>query len=743
MGSHGAIFVLLVQVGLILAVSRAMGGLFRRMRQPQVVGEMVAGIVLGPSLFGWLAPQVHKDLFPPDSVALLNTLSQFGVIFFLFLIGLELDPRLLRSRGRSAFVVSVTSIAFPFVLGAGLTVFMFAWGGTFDPAQQRLLPAAVFMGAAMSVTAFPVLARILTERRLHRTELGAVAIACAAVDDVSAWVMLAFVVAIARAAGAAAAAWTAMLSAVYVGAMFFLVKPFLHRLQLVYERQGRLTQTVVAVIFLMVLASAATTEWIGIHAMFGAFLIGFIMPKGTEFVRHLGEKLEDFTVVLLLPIFFAYAGLRTKLGLLSEPALWGQAVLVISVACLGKFGGSAVAARLTGMPWREASALGILMNTRGLVELVILTVGLQLGVISETVFTIMVMMALFTTFITTPLLQLVYPARLLLPVAEDTAEAPGDAFRVLIPVADPRSGGPLLRVADLLSGPGTPPPRRAIYALHLARPVEHDAYRAAADLKYAAGPDTAEARALESLRPLLAHAESHGIPVEPISFVTRDAAADIARVARARRVSLVLMGFHKPVFGRTILGGTVHRVMTGADSDVAVFVDRGFLGAQRVLVPFRGGPHDLLAVRLAARFARYAKAEVTVLHVVPPGRDPGAGPGAGNGNGASTDESIRRAFDDPDQPRPVELRIVQDPSPVDAVLRVVNEFDLVVVGVGDEWGLETHLFGLRPERIAEASPVSMLLVRAHVDRPMPVSRGSPSDRAEAESAPQAGRLSTP
>ena len=740
MGSHGAIFVLLVQVGLILAVSRAMGGLFRRMRQPQVVGEMVAGIVLGPSLFGWLAPRVHKDLFPPDSVALLNTLSQFGVIFFLFLIGLELDPRLLRSRGRSAFVVSVTSIAFPFVLGAGLTVFMFAWGGTFDPAQQRLLPAAVFMGAAMSVTAFPVLARILTERRLHRTELGAVAIACAAVDDVSAWVMLAFVVAIARAAGAAAATWTAMLSAVYVGAMFFLVKPFLHRLQLVYERQGRLTQTVVAVIFLMVLASAATTEWIGIHAMFGAFLIGFIMPKGTEFVRHLGEKLEDFTVVLLLPIFFAYAGLRTKLGLLSEPALWGQAVLVISVACLGKFGGSAVAARLTGMPWREASALGILMNTRGLVELVILTVGLQLGVISETVFTIMVMMALFTTFITTPLLQLVYPARLLLPVAEDTAEAPGDAFRVLIPVADPRSGGPLLRVADLLSGPGTPPPRRAIYALHLARPVEHDAYRAAADLKYAAGPDTAEARAIESLRPLLAHAESHGIPVEPISFVTRDAAADIARVARARRVSLVLMGFHKPVFGRTILGGTVHRVMTGADSDVAVFVDRGFLGAQRVLVPFRGGPHDLLAVRLAARFARHAKADVTVLHVVPPGRGKR---GAASGNGASSDEEVRRAFEDPDQPRPVELRIVQDHSPVDAVLRVVNEFDLVVVGVGDEWGLETHLFGLRPERIAEASPVSMLLVRAHVGHPMPTAQETRSDRAEGESAPQAGRLSTP
>jgi Kef-type K+ transport system membrane component KefB/nucleotide-binding universal stress UspA family protein len=725
MGSPNLIFLLLLQVALIIALSRAMGLLFARMRQPQVIGEMVAGIMLGPSLFGHFWPTLHGWLFPPEGVELLNVLSQFGVVFFLFLIGLELDPRLLRSRGRTAVVISATSIAVPFALGAGLAVFMFHWG-TLDVRQHRgMLPTALFMGAAMSVTAFPVLARILAERRLHRTEVGAVTIACAAFDDLTAWVMLAFVVGVAHASGPGAAVRTAALSAAYVAAMFLVVRPFLRRLQLVYERQGHLSQAVTAVIFLLVLASAATTEVIGIHALFGAFLLGFVMPKGGDFVRHLGEKLEDFTVVLLLPIFFAYAGLRTRLGLLHDPALWGQALLVIALACLGKFGGSAVAARATGTGWREASAIGILMNTRGLMELVILTIGLQLGVINDTVFAMMVIMALVTTFLTTPLLHWVYPPRLFTPVPAGDRPAPRGAFGVLIPIADPRSGGALLRLADLLTGPGTA--GRAIYAVHLTRPAERDAYESGITVRATPAQGDADA----ALRPLLAHAQSHHIPVEPISFVTRDAAADIARVARAREASLVIMGFHKPVFGRTILGGTVHRVMTAAETDVAVFVDRGFLGARRVLVPYLGGRHDRLALQLASRLARHANAAVTVLHVAAPGRTAG--------NGAGTGEAVRRVFGDPDQPAPVEVRLVDDASPVDAVLRAAPEFDLVVIGVSEEWGLESHLFGLRPERIAEASGTSLLIVRAHEEVALPGDRDAAAPRrpVPAEPAPQA------
>jgi Kef-type K+ transport system membrane component KefB/nucleotide-binding universal stress UspA family protein len=728
MGSHNLILLLLIQVGLIVALSRLMGALFARMRQPQVIGEMVAGIMLGPSLFGWRWPALHRQLFPPESVELLNSLSQFGVIFFLFLVGLDLDPRLLKSRGRAALVIAGSSIVVPFALGAVLTVFMFNWGGTFDASSQKggMLAPALFMGAAMSITAFPVLARILTERRLHKTEVGAVSIACAAVNDLAAWVILAFVVAVAHAAGPTGAARTALLSGAYIAGMYLLVRPFLRRLELVYERQGRLSQGVVAAIFLMVLASAAITEAVGIHAMFGAFLLGFVMPKGTDFVRHLAEKLEDFVVVLLLPIFFAYAGLRTKLGLLNDPALWGQAAMVIAVACLGKFGGTAVAARAMGSRWREASAMGVLMNTRGLMELVILTVGLQLGVINETVFTIMVLMALFTTFATTPLLYWVYPARLLEPVTDEAGLGAREGLRVLVPVADPRTATALLRLADAITGLGGA--GRLIYALHLQRPVWRDAYSGAvrqeADGRPAPAPTTGPAGAGgSSLDAVLAYARANDVPVEPISFVSRDVAADIARVVRAKRVDLVLMGFHKPVFTRTILGGTVHRVMTGAEADVAVFVDRGLTTATRILVPYMGGRHDRLALTLAARLASGGDAAVTVLHVVAPG---------GETEGQARD-AVTRVFDNTANPRPAELRVVTEGSPVAAVLGAAGDFDLVVVGVSDEWGLESHLFGLRPERIAQRSPASLLIVRAHEEiiLPDPAARDT-SPRADAE-----------
>src|SRR4051794_28797715 len=285
--------ILLLQVALILGLSRAVGLVFARLRQPQVVGEMLAGIMLGPSLFGWLAGAAQHagwthgnwaaSVFPAPSISYLGVLSQVGVIFFLFLVGLELDPKMLRNRGHAAVVVSHVSIVAPFLLGAALTLYLYPRVFN-DAPHMRFTPVALFMGAAMSITAFPVLARILTERNIHKTKVGAVAITCAAVDDVTAWCMLAFVVGIARADGWKPGMHTAILSAVYVAVMFFAIRPVLNRLQLYFDRQGRLSQTIVAVIFLMVLASAYTTEWIGIHALFGAFLMGAIMPKGSRFV---------------------------------------------------------------------------------------------------------------------------------------------------------------------------------------------------------------------------------------------------------------------------------------------------------------------------------------------------------------------------------------------------------------------------------------------------------------------------
>jgi len=689
---------LIAQVLVVLALSRLMGILFARFHQPQVVGEMIAGIMLGPSLFGWLFPIASTALFPQGGLANLNTLSQVGVIFFLFLIGLELDPKLIRNRGHAAVIISHISIVAPFLLGAGVTLYLYR--NVFNH-EMRYLSVALFMGAAMSITAFPVLARILTERNLHKTPVGAVAITCAAVDDVTAWCILAFVVGIARATGLRPGLFTAAEACAYVAVMFLVIRPFLRRLQVVHERQGKLSQNVVAIIMMLTLLSAYTTEIIGIHALFGAFLMGAIMPKGTQFVRTLSEKLEDFTIVFLLPLFFAFTGLKTQIGLLNSASLWFDTALIVCVACMGKFGGSSLAARACGIGWRESSVIGILMNTRGLMELVILNIGQDLGVITPAVFAMMVIMALVTTGITTPILQLVGSRRLF-----ETAHPPGQrglqaaaSFSILIPVADPRSGVPLLRVAHSIAG-GVPAGGK-IMALHLMPPVDREAYRSGlAQLEAAATPDP--------LKPLLEDAEREKITVQPLTFVSRDVPADISRAAREEHADLVLMGFHRSVVRRTLLGGLVHRVLSNAKTDVAVLVDHGFVTAREVLVPFLGGKHDIFALELAGRLARQANAKVTVLHVVDPTRP--------DVPKLAVQEEVDRLYAEPGQSQAVRVRVVQDVSPVDAVLQIAGEFDLVLLGISEQWGLGSHLFGWRPERIAIGSPASLLIVRKYLGK---------------------------
>jgi Kef-type K+ transport system membrane component KefB len=405
------IALLLVQIAVVVIAARGVGMLFRRIGQPQVMGEMVAGILLGPSLLGWAAPALSARLFPAESLGFLNSISQVGLLVFMFLVGLELNPRLLRGRGHTALVTSHASIVVPFFLGSLLALHLYP---RLSDASVTFTGFALFMGAAMSVTAFPVLARILTERGLMRTRVGAVAVACAAVDDVTAWCILAVVVAIVRASSGALPVWATVAgSAAFVALMVLGARPALRLLERRFERDGRMTQDMLGAILLVALASAWATETLGVHALFGAFLAGAVMPKGEGFVHALTGKLEDVTVVLLLPLFFAFTGLRTHIGLVEGAEMWGYCGLIVLVAVAGKFGGSAVAARMTGMSGREAGAIGALMNTRGLMELVILNIGLDIGVISPAVFAMMVLMALATTFMTTPLLELVYPARLI------------------------------------------------------------------------------------------------------------------------------------------------------------------------------------------------------------------------------------------------------------------------------------------------------------------------------------------
>jgi Kef-type K+ transport system membrane component KefB len=392
---------LTLQIVVIVSVARLAGAAVARIGQPRVIGEILGGLLLGPSLFGRFAPELSAALFPPSSLGFINALAQFGLLFFMFLVGMELDPTPLRRRAHVAVVTSHASITAPFLLGVLLSLALYT---RFAPTGVGFTPFALFMGAAMSVTAFPVLARILSDRGLTGTPLGALAIACAAVDDVTAWCILAAVVLVAKAGSIGTLAFTLAGTVAYVIAMFTIGRQLLRWLA---ERASRTTGTegFFAGALLITLASAWVTERLGIHGVLGAFLVGALMPRDTAMVGKLTERLHTVMVVLLLPLFFVFTGLRTTLTLISGGTLWWICAAVIFVAVAGKLGGSALAARATGMAWRDAWSLGALMNTRGLMELVILNVGLDIGVLSPTLFAMMVLMALVTTAMTTPLVD--------------------------------------------------------------------------------------------------------------------------------------------------------------------------------------------------------------------------------------------------------------------------------------------------------------------------------------------------
>jgi Kef-type K+ transport system membrane component KefB len=404
------IAILIMQIGTILLVSGVMGRICKRFHQPRVIGEMLAGILLGPSLLGWVAPGISAALFPPSSLASLNSLSQVGLLVFMFVIGLELNPRLLRDRGHTALLISHTSITIPALLGMLLAFYLYP---RLSNDNVRFTHFALFLAISMSVTAFPVLARILTERGLLRTEVGAMAITCAAFDDVSAWSLLALVVALVRSGHLSGMSFWAQIlgSLAYVGVAILVLKPALARLLKWRQRKGAGVGEFVPLCLLVAFGSALITEGLGIHALFGAFLIGALMPKEREFVQSLTARLEGVTL-LLLPLFFAATGLRTSVALVSDAEMWFYCALVVAVAILGKFGGAMIAARTSGMGWRESGAIGILMNTRGLMELIVLNIGLDIGVISPALFTILVLMALITTFMAGPLIELIYPKRI-------------------------------------------------------------------------------------------------------------------------------------------------------------------------------------------------------------------------------------------------------------------------------------------------------------------------------------------
>ena len=527
--------ILLLQIITIIIVARFFGWIFRKIGQPSVIGEIIAGIFLGPSLVGMYFPEYSHLLFPIESLGNLQFLSQIGLILFMFVIGMELDLKVLKNKANEAVVISHASIVIPFALGMGLSYFIY---DQFAPEGIEFLSFSLFMGIAMSITAFPVLARIVQERGIHKTRLGTIVITCAAADDITAWCILAAVIAIVKAGTFASSLYIMALALLYVFGMLFLVKPFLKKVGDLYSNRESLSKPVVAIFLLTLIISSYLTEVIGIHALFGAFMMGAIMPDIAKIRNIFIEKVEDVAVILLLPLFFVFTGLRTEIGLINDAYLWKITGVIILVAVIGKFVGSALAARFVGQNWRDSLTIGALMNTRGLMELVVLNIGYELGVLSPQIFTMMVIMALVTTFMTGPALDIInyfFKSRdLVLP--KDLIDS---KFKILISFGNNEKGKSLLRLAN--SFVKKQEENTNITAMHLIMSDEMHAYNM----------DEYEK---ETFEPIYQESKLLNQEITTIFKAAVDIETDIADIAARGDYDLVLVGLGKSIFEGSLLG---------------------------------------------------------------------------------------------------------------------------------------------------------------------------------------------
>jgi Kef-type K+ transport system membrane component KefB/nucleotide-binding universal stress UspA family protein len=706
-----AVVLVLVEVLIIIGLSRLMGLGCRVFKQPLVIGEIIAGIMLGPSLFGLVAPNLATTLFPAETLPFLDVLSQIGLIFFMFLIGLELDPKYLKGNLDIAILTSHVSILVPFSLGSLLALLLYP---LLSNVSVSFTAFALFLGAAMSITAFPVLARIITENNLQNTRLGTLALTCAAVDDVTAWCLLALAIAVGKATmspngsnNLQGVVVTVVASLIYIGFMVTVGRWFLKRLSNYYDRTGRLSQILVAGIYMAVVASALITELIGIHLIFGAFLVGAVMPKNPGLVRELAHKTEDFVLIFLLPIFFAYSGIRTQIGLLNRPELWLLCAAVLGVAIIGKYVGTYVAARVCGIDNREASALGWLMNTRGLTELIVLNIGLSLGVISPLLFTMLVIMALVTTVMTSPLLEWVYPKKLIkLDMVESEADvesgtdASQPTYRILVPVANPSTQKGLLQLAVALAGNQLQ--AAVVHPLSLIQLEENYLFEST-PLEADRLIQQRQSR-LEELIQSLEPPETRNL-VRPIVRIANDVARETSQIAQLDRANLILMGWHRPAFSSNRLGGRVGQILSTAPVDVAVFVDRTQERLESILVPYAANTHDDLGLELALRLlVNGERRSLTVLGVV---------------QGDEAFKELSYEFRSVMEQLPttvrdlVDIQLVEASEPIKAVVEASGSVDLTIAGTSSTWGIERQTLGRYTDELAIECRSSLLVTRRY------------------------------
>jgi Kef-type K+ transport system membrane component KefB len=682
---------LMLAIAAVMLAARGVGAVVRRLGQPQVMGEVLAGILLGPTLVATVAPGLFDWLFPAWVLPLLRGAADIGLAFYMFLVGLELDPKLLRERFEQAALISHASIAVPLALGLAVALPLFELVGP----DTSFVSFALFMGVAMSITAFPVLARILVERRMLRHPVGAMAMAAAAVDDVTAWGLLALASAVAGSGSVVAVVRIVALAVAFCLAMVLVGRPLLARVSRAYDEAGHVPGGWVVAIFVGVLLSSFAAQRIGIAAIFGAFVMGLIMPRRADLTHDVTRRVEDFVVIVLLPLFFVVTGLRVQVGLLDRPELWLITLLLLAVAIAGKWIGALGAARLTGFAPREAGAIAALMNTRGLTELIVLNIGLELGVVTPALFTSLVLMALVTTFMTGPVLRLIDPAGRLAVRPEDELAAAATAAperAILVAPQDGRHLDTLLALAEPLARSR---PARELLLARLLVPSriatgpaadDHELAQVAADLH----------RRRERL-------QEAGLAVRAVAFTSADPATDLLRLAAEQPVDLVLLDGRRPLLGEGVPRGPVGEVLLGAPCDVAVLVarERGpvAVGPERaVLVPFGGADHDWAALELGAWVASSSGARLRLLGA--------AGDDAGRrdasrllGNASLVLQQLAGV--------PAEPLLIEPGR--EGVLGAAAGAGLLVVGLSERWREE----GLGPTRaeIARNAPVPALFVR--------------------------------
>jgi Kef-type K+ transport system membrane component KefB len=694
-----------VAVAVVLVAARLFGFLAVKVGQPRVMGEVIAGIVLGPSVLGAISPNLQAAIFPTDILPALGVAANLGLIFFMFLVGLEVDQRQLRGRLAPAMMISNASVVLPMLLGLAAALPLYKLVGP----DKKFVAFALFMGVAMSITAFPVLARILAERRMLGRPLGSLAIACAAIDDVTAWFLIALATTVAVSGSVGVVAATIGEATAFTLLMVLVARPILARMATAFDEVGRIPSGWFAAIIVSVLLAAFVTETINIAFIFGGFIMGMVMPRHARLTEEVTRRIEDFVVALLLPLFFVYTGLKMNVGLLDRPALWLITVGLVAIAIIGKLAGASLAARLSGFNRRESAVIGTLMNTRGLTELIVLNLALDVGAITNALFAALVLMAIITTMMAGPLLRVLDPrneygsdvedefAAAAAAAARERPEQPTPERSILVAPQTDAALGQLIVLAEPLA---RSEPARELIIARLVRPSRGSGAGVRAGLQTENLELERVSQAINETRARLA---LEGVVARGVALTSTDPGADLVRIVEREPVDLVLAEGRRRLIGEGVPLGEVAPLLERAACDVAVLVAKDSaeisLGPDSpVLVPFGGAEHDWAALELGSWLAASTAAPLRLL-----------------GAAGQTDEgtTVTRMLADAGLLVQRATGVATEPLVVSGgrggIVSAAAGAGLLVLGLSERWRHE----GLGPTRseIAKAAPAPVLFVR--------------------------------